>query len=108
VGRLRLSLSLHAVVERAGVADGVRIALALVVVDGGQHQGWGQEAAVRVATAATHKVTRGRTRTRHDRGIMIGNEVTTGRWAKQEQEGPVVSRQQPNITNDILSYKTQY
>ncbi len=94
MGRLKLSLSLHAVVERVGVADGVRIAVAVVVVDGGQHQGWGQEAAVRVVTAATHKITRGRTRTRHDRGIMIGNEVTTGRWAKQEQDDPVASRQQ--------------
>src|SRR5260370_32936389 len=88
------SLSLHAVVERVGVADGVRIAVALVVVDGGQHQGWGQEAAVRVVTAATNKITHGRTRTRDDSGIMIVNEVTPGRWAKQEQDEPVASRQQ--------------
>jgi hypothetical protein len=74
--------SLHAV-----VVDAVRIAVA--AVDEGQQRGPGQKAALRVARAATHRVTHGRTKTRRDRGITIGNEGTTERWARQE--GPVAS-----------------
>jgi hypothetical protein len=75
---LSLSLSLHAVVGRAGVVDAVRIAaVVVVVVDEGQQEGRGQ------ATAATHRVKPGRTRTRRDREIMTENEDTIKRWAKQ-------------------------
>lgn len=90
---LSLSLqALHAVVGRAGVADAVRIAAVVVVVDEGQQQGRGQAAAVRVgAMAVTHRVKRGRTRTRRDRGIMTENEDTIERWAKQGG-CPVASR----------------
>jgi hypothetical protein len=90
MGRLMLSLnpglSLHAVVGRAGVVDAVRIAAVVVVVDEGQRQGREQAA----GTAGTHRVKRGRTRTRRDRGIMTENEDTIERWAKQGD--PVASR----------------
>jgi hypothetical protein len=81
---LNPGLSQHAVVGRAGVVDAVRIAAVVVVVDEGQQQGRGQ------ATAATHRVKRGRIRTRRDRGIMTENEDTIERWAKQGD--PVASR----------------
>ena len=79
-----LSLSLHAVVAMAGVVDAVRIAAVVVVVDEGQQQGRGQ------AMAATHRIKRGRTRTRRDKGIMIENEGMIERWVKQG--GPVASQ----------------
>lgn len=73
------NLSLHAV-----VVDAVRIAAAAAVVDGGQQQGRGREVAVGVAaTAATHRVKRGRTRTRRDKEITTVNGDTIERWAKQ-------------------------
>jgi hypothetical protein len=87
------SLSLHAVVVMAGVVDAVRIAAVVVVVDEGQQQGRGQ------ATVATHRVKRGKTRTRRDRAIMTENEDTIERWARQG--GPVASRQSNHIMNGI-------
>ena len=78
------NLSLHAVVGKEGVVDAVRIAAVVVVVDEVQRQGRGR------ATAGTHRVKRGRTRTRRDRGITTENEDTIERWAKQG--GPVASQ----------------
>lgn len=85
---LSRSLSLHAVVAMAVVADEVKIAAGVVVVDGVEQQG--REQVVGVAMAATHRVKRGRTRTRRDKEIMTEKEDTIERWAKQE--GPVASR----------------
>jgi hypothetical protein len=89
-------LSLHAVVGRADVVGAVRIAVVGEGEGEGQQQGpvRGKKAAAVVATAATrHRITHGRTKTRRDRGITIGNEDTTERWARQEQEeGPVASQ----------------
>jgi len=86
-------LSLHADVERAGVEGVVRVAATIiagegavvvaVVVDEGGQQGPKQEAVVDAATGGTHRVGRGRTKTRRDRRITIGNEDTTKRWPRQ-------------------------
>lgn len=78
-----------------GVADAVRIVVrtvGVVVDEEGQQPGPGQKAAMRqvARAAATHGVTHGRTGTRRDRGITIGNEGTTERWARLG--GPAASR----------------
>ena len=72
------SLSLHAAVVHV-----VRIAAVDVDVDEGQQQGRGQVAAVGPATLVTHRIKRGRTSTRRDRGIMTENEDTIERWVKR-------------------------
>ena len=80
--------SLHAVVGRAG-AVGAVIRIAVVGAGEGQQQqqGPGQKVAMGVAMAAATRhrirITHGRTKTRRDRGITIGNEGTTERWARQ-------------------------
>jgi len=71
-------LSLCAVVGRVDVEDAVRIAVAVVVVDGEGRQQPGRVVAVRAA-AATDRVVHGRTKTRHDKQITIGNGDTTRR-----------------------------
>jgi len=76
------SLSLHAVVGRAGVVDAVRIAAGVVVMVVAQQQGQGQGQAAVVETAATHRVKRGRTRIRRDRGIMTESEDTIKKMGK--------------------------
>jgi hypothetical protein len=63
--------SLHGVVKEAVVAVVVRIGVVVVVADEAQVQ--------MQATAATHRVTHGRVKTRRDRRITIGNEGTTKR-----------------------------
>jgi len=89
----RQSLSPHADVGRAGVADVVRLAVtdmvaaaaAVVGADKEVERAEGKrETATGAATAGTHEVVRGRTKTRRDRRITIGNEDTTKRWPKWE------------------------
>lgn len=63
--------SLHGVVKEAVVAVVVRIGVVVVVADEVQVQ--------MQATAATHRVTHGKVKTRRDRRITIGNEGTTKR-----------------------------
>jgi len=89
VGRRMLSLDVD--VERAGVEGVVRVAVSIiagagavaVAVDEGGQRGPKQEAVVDAATGGTHRVGRGRTKTRRDRRITIGNEDTTKRWPRQ-------------------------
>lgn len=88
----RRTLSPHADVERTGVANAVRlaamdlvaVAVEVVGVDEEKILGQKQEAAVEAATAGTHGVAHGKTKTRRGRGITIGNEDTTKKWPKQE------------------------
>jgi hypothetical protein len=74
----RQMLSPHEVVEEAVVAVVVRIMVAAVVVvmvaDEAQVQ-----VVVGAATAAMHRVKHGKTNTRRDRRITIGNEGMTKR-----------------------------
>jgi len=94
VGRRMLSLDVD--VERAGVEGVVRVAVSIiagagaaavvVAVDEGGQRGPKQEAVVDAATGGTHRVGRGRTKTRRDRRITIGNEDTTKRWPRQADQ----------------------
>jgi hypothetical protein len=76
-------LSLDVDVERAGVEGVVKAAVVAVAVDEGGQRGPKQEAVVDAATGGTHRVGRGRTKTRRDRRITIGNGDTTKRWPRQ-------------------------
>ena len=88
----RWILSPRADVGRAGVADVVRLAVmdmvaaaaAVVGADKEEQAEGKRETAMGAATAGTHEVVPGRTKTRRDRGITIGNEDTTKRWPKRE------------------------
>lgn len=86
----RRILNPHADVGRTGVANAVRLAatdlaeVEVVDVDEEKLRGQKQEAAVEAATAGTHEVAHGKTKTRRGRGITIGNEDMTKKWPKQE------------------------
>ena len=72
-------------VVRLAVTDMVAAAAAVVGADKEEEQAEGKQGtATGAATAGTHEVVRGRTKTRRDRRITIGNEDTTKRWPKWE------------------------
>ena len=87
----RQSLSPRADVGRAGVADVVvrhavmdmvAAAAAVVGADKEEQAEGKQETVTGAATAGTHEVVPGRTKTRRDTRITIGNEDTTKKWPK--------------------------
>jgi len=88
----RQILSPHADAARAPVADVVRLAVMVMVaaaagVDADadkEERPEGKETAMGAGTAGTYEVVPGRTKTRRDRRITIGNEDTTKRWPKRE------------------------
>jgi len=75
-------------VVRLAVMDMVAAAAAVVGADKEEQAEGKQETVMGAAMAGTHEVVRGRTKTRHDRRITIGNGDTTKRWP--ERQGQVV------------------
>ena len=71
-------------VVRLVVMDMVVAAAAVVDADKEERPEGKEETAMGAGTAGTYEVVPGRTKTRRDRRITIGNEDTTKRWPKRE------------------------
>jgi len=71
-------------VVRLAVMDMVAAAVVDADVDKEERPEGKEETALGAGMAGTHEIVPGRTKTRRDRRITIGNEGTTKRWPKRD------------------------
>jgi hypothetical protein len=72
------------VVRLAVIVDTVVAAAEAAVVDAADREERAERKLVTAMAGRTHEVVRGRTNTRRDTRITIGNEDTTKRWPRRE------------------------